>query len=253
MGDAMRKSFSRLFGVSLILAGSAPLEVAAQSEVPPDSSVQIIDAQNPPVGFVRPQLAQPQPMTMNDYPAEAFFDAVEGLVALRAVVREDGMIGDIQVVTSSGAPVLDQKAIALTKLRHYTPAVLNGQPVAAWVSVNFDWKIPVGGVTITPSTYTMSLIRGRFVRTTDYPAESVKLGEQGTVRLRFKTTDNGALGDVEILQSSGYPRLDEAAIAKVKMSTLFALQIGAQPRRRPKTTDGRPVTRIREDVTFKLQ
>lgn len=99
----------------------------------------------------------------------------------------------------------------------------------------------------------MSLIGRRFVRSVDYPAESVKLGEQGTVRLRFQTTDNGTLGDVEILQSSGYSRLDEAAIAKVKMSTLFALQVGVQPRRRPRTTDGRPVTRIRHDVTFKLQ
>jgi TonB family protein len=139
------------------------------------------------------------------------------------------------------------------KLRNYTPAALNGQPVAAWVKVNFDWKIPVAGITITPSTTTMSFVRGKFVRSLDYPSESVKLGEQGTVRLRFKTTDSGALGDVEILQSSGYPRLDEAAIAKVKMTTLFFLQIGAQPRRRPRTTDGRPITRIRHDVTFALQ
>lgn len=81
---------------------------------------------------------------MNEYPAEAFFDAVEGLAVLSAIVREDGSIGDIQVVTSSGATVLDKKAIELMKLRHYTPAMLNGQPVAAWVRGNFDWKIPVG-------------------------------------------------------------------------------------------------------------
>lgn len=103
----MRKRLKLMFGVSLIVVGAAASTVAAQSELAPDqsSSVQIIDAQNPPEGFVRPQLAQPQPMTMNDYPAEAFFDAVEGLVVLRGIVREDGTIGDVEIVTLSGASV----------------------------------------------------------------------------------------------------------------------------------------------------
>jgi TonB family protein len=201
-----------------------------------------MDADNPPEGFVPPRLDQPRPFTMNDYPADAFFDAVEGLSALRVLVREDGTIGDIQIMTSSGAAILDNKAIELAKLRHYTPAVLNGQPVAAWVRVNYDFKMPIAEKVITPSsTVFVGIQRGRPVTQKAYPAESLQLGEQGTVRLRYRVTPDCKFADPEILQSSGHPRLDQAAIAIV----LRGFCIPGKGTRRQ--------THGRDDVTFKLQ
>jgi TonB family protein len=226
--------------ISLLAASS----LAAQLEVPASqsSAVQAMDADNPPEGFVPPRLDQPRPFTMNDYPADAFFDAVEGLSALRVLVREDGTIGDIQIMTSSGAAILDNKAVELTRLRHYTPAMLNGQPVAAWVRVNYDFKVPVSNPTITPSSTSIAFVRGRMVRTTDYPPESVMRREEGTVRLRFRVANDGRLTNPEILESSGYPQLDQAAIA------ILSIRVRFLP-----GTSARRQTRYREDVTFKLQ
>jgi TonB family protein len=45
----------------------------------------------------------------------------------------------------------------------------------------------------------------------DYPALSVRLGEQGTVILRFRITATGTVRDIEIAQSSGSDRLDLAS------------------------------------------
>jgi TonB family protein len=237
----MHRTAMALCVSTFLLAASS---VAAQVGVPGDqnSPAQAMDADNPPEGFVAPRLDQPRPFTMNDYPADAFFDAVEGLSALRVLVREDGAIGDIQVVTSSGAAILNNKAIELTKLRHYTPATVNGQPVAAWIRVNYDFKVPVSNPTITPSSTSIAFVRGRMVRTTDYPPESVMRREEGTVRLRFRVANDGRLTNPEILESSGYPQLDQAAIAILSIGVRFF-----------PGTSARRQTRYREDVTFKLQ
>lgn len=44
-----------------------------------------------------------------------------------------------------------------------------------------------------------------------YSAESRRLGEQGKVVLKVSVNELGFPEDVQIAQSSGYPRLDEAA------------------------------------------
>ena len=49
-----------------------------------------------------------------------------------------------------------------------------------------------------------------------YPPSSRRAGEQGTVRLKVLVDTNGRPSNVEVSQSSGFARLDEAAIAAVK-------------------------------------
>ncbi len=49
-----------------------------------------------------------------------------------------------------------------------------------------------------------------------YPQLSRKLREQGTVVLELTVLKNGAVADVALLHSSGYPRLDQAALAAVQ-------------------------------------
>src|SRR5690606_27459602 len=48
-----------------------------------------------------------------------------------------------------------------------------------------------------------------------YPPISRRLGEQGTVRLRLTVTPEGRVSEAVLLESSGYSRLDEAAVAWV--------------------------------------
>jgi protein TonB len=48
-----------------------------------------------------------------------------------------------------------------------------------------------------------------------YPPLSRKLNEQGTVRLKVLVEDSGQPGKVDVAQSSGFERLDKAAVAAV--------------------------------------
>lgn len=50
----------------------------------------------------------------------------------------------------------------------------------------------------------------------EYPPLSRRRGEQGTVTLRISVDDHGGVAHVELVDSSGFRRLDEAAIAGVR-------------------------------------
>jgi len=49
-----------------------------------------------------------------------------------------------------------------------------------------------------------------------YPPRSRRNGEEGTVVLRVELSETGAVGAVRVKTSSGFPRLDEAALAAVR-------------------------------------
>lgn len=49
-----------------------------------------------------------------------------------------------------------------------------------------------------------------------YPRQSRQLGEEGKLTLKLELNESGRVKEVQVLNSSGYHRLDEAAIAAVK-------------------------------------
>jgi protein TonB len=53
----------------------------------------------------------------------------------------------------------------------------------------------------------------------DYPALSRRRGEAGTAYVRFVVGVNGSLEDIDLKKSSGFDRLDEAALSAVRSST----------------------------------
>ena len=62
-----------------------------------------------------------------------------------------------------------------------------------------------------------------------YPPQSRQLGEQGSVILKVLVDVDGRVLDSQLVQSSGYPRLDQAALAGVKSNYRFT----------PGTVDGK--------------
>jgi outer membrane biosynthesis protein TonB len=46
----------------------------------------------------------------------------------------------------------------------------------------------------------------------DYPVRSLMFKEEGTVGLNVRLSDHGTVDNAEVYQSSGYPRLDDAAV-----------------------------------------
>lgn len=55
----------------------------------------------------------------------------------------------------------------------------------------------------------------------EYPATSVRLNEEGRVLLLIHVLPDGRVGDVRISRSSGYPRLDAAALREARRSWRF--------------------------------
>ena len=77
----------------------------------------------------------------------------------------------------------------------------------------------------------------------EYPPSSRRAGEAGTVILEVYVLENGRVGEARVKQSSGFPRLDEAAVREVKRS--WRLQPGTQ--------NGKPAPMWGQfAVTFKL-
>jgi protein TonB len=62
-----------------------------------------------------------------------------------------------------------------------------------------------------------------------YPPISRRMGEEGTVKLRVLVNANGRPGQVEVLSTSGFGRLDQAAIEAVKRWRFVAATDGTRP------------------------
>jgi periplasmic protein TonB len=64
----------------------------------------------------------------------------------------------------------------------------------------------------------------------EYPPQARRLGEQGTVLMQVLVGVDGRVLEAKLLQSSGFPRLDQAALAGAKADYRFF----------PGTIDGKP-------------
>lgn len=77
-----------------------------------------------------------------------------------------------------------------------------------------------------------------------YPLLSRRLGEEGMVKLSVLVAADGSVAEVTVAKSSGYPRLDRAALETVQTTWRFA----------PARADGRPVAaRVIVPIEFKLE
>jgi protein TonB len=63
--------------------------------------------------------------------------------------------------------------------------------------------------------------RGARITQPEYPPASRRAGEEGTVTLKVLVTENGRAGEVSVAKSSGFPKLDEAAIKEVQRNWRF--------------------------------
>jgi protein TonB len=81
-----------------------------------------------------------------------------------------------------------------------------------------------------PPVTVMPKLDGAHSREPDYPPQSRRLGEQGSVIMQVLVDPDGRVADSKLVQSSGSQRLDEAALSGVKTNYRFF----------PGTLDGKP-------------
>jgi protein TonB len=80
--------------------------------------------------------------------------------------------------------------------------------------------------------------------TPEYPSTSKRLGEEGRVLVAVLILANGSVGKVQVVKSSGYSRLDSAAVEHVQRDWRFV----------PARLDGETIAAWgRFGVTFQIQ
>jgi len=85
--------------------------------------------------------------------------------------------------------------------------------------------------------------KGARISQPEYPPASRRAGEEGTVQLQVFVTENGRAGEIKVAKSSGFERLDEAAVKEVQRNWRFV----------PGKEDGKPVGMWHTfAVTFRL-
>ncbi len=94
-------------------------------------------------------------------------------------------------------------------------------------------------VKVPPSTQG----KGAKITQPEYPPASRRAGEAGTVTLQVFVQENGRAGEVKVAKSSGFEKLDEAAVKEVQRNWRFV----------PGKEDGKPVAMWHTfAVTFRL-
>jgi protein TonB len=82
-------------------------------------------------------LKNPKP----SYPMGPYREGIEGTVWLRVEVLEDGTVGQLQVVQSSGNDELDQSALTTVKTWRFNAAVQGGKAAAQFVRIPISFKL----------------------------------------------------------------------------------------------------------------
>ena len=119
-----------------------------QEKVKSKAIVTAISA--PSGGVASPQIAQkaqlkstPGPLI---YPPQAIKDNSTGKVGLKAIIKSNGRISNIEVAQSSGSPALDEAAIKWFSELNFEPANDGVAPINSVVTqtINFDLHEAVG-------------------------------------------------------------------------------------------------------------
>ena len=191
-------------------------------------------AQASPSGVTLPALTGPPIPSSDEYPSVSLDRGDQGVTVLRLFVIEDGSVVDADIMTSSGHPRLDHAAIGMIKEDwKFKPGTRNGVPARMWTDMQVRWVIPEKRPSPTPfspgaveseyevdrpgaAEFTLPRPIGENpVTFKDYPRISLMREQSGTVMLNVLVGEDGRVNDVDIVTSSGHPRLDHAAAGLV--------------------------------------
>jgi periplasmic protein TonB len=89
-----------------------------------------------PVQFEPKIVTSPAP----EYPESALKSGIEGNVWLKLLVTKDGKVKNV-LVLKSDADIFIQASMDAAKRWVFTPALMNGKPVAVWVSIPFRFRL----------------------------------------------------------------------------------------------------------------
>jgi periplasmic protein TonB len=114
------------------------------------------------------------------------------------------------------------------------PRVVAPIPEAPAASATPPPPVPVAAAPVAappPVTVTAPIFNADYLQNPapPYPPMSRRLREEGRVLLRVQVSTGGAATQVELRESSGHPRLDEAALEAVRRWRFVPARRGAEP------------------------
>lgn len=160
-----------------------------------------------------------------------------GTVEVALVVRSDGATGEVELVSSSD-PGFDSATVAAVRVLRFTPAAIDGRPVAVRVNLPIQWQPAVAGsagdarvyqlaeVDEPPLPRNVEAIAGRMAQL--YPPWLREAGQGGTVTLRLRVDPTGAVTDAQVTRSTN-PQLDPPSLHVARELLFTPARVGGHP------------------------
>ena len=196
-----------------------PMAWSAEAWSPPETEPEhALDAAEPPEPEVRP--VEPDPDSPWPAPAEPeLAEPADPLAALRNLPLESLVLSPTRRANAAGAR---RDRGAPTELAQAEPPAPSGAPAASG-------NLRPPSLASTPGLA--------------YPHDARRMGQQGSALLRIHVATDGRVLDVELVESSGHERLDQAALTAVRTWSFH-----------PATRDGVPVAdSLLHRVTFRIE
>lgn len=170
------------------------------------------------------------------YPYDALLNGHEGAVRIKGVVRPSGRFSECAVIKSSGNNALDQKACrSMTEYAQFQPARdADGEAIFAMFETTVTYRLPewpVEGQSLSRQPKPKKMERWAARIQENVPTALSLPARNVTVGLRVLIAPNGRSVYCDIIQSSGWPILDDAACRGMLRYSRFdpALDTTGQP------------------------
>lgn len=75
------------------------------------------------------------------YPMKARQDGIEGVVQVKILVRDDGSVGEVQIIDSRPKDVFDDAVLSAVPRWRFEPGVIGGKKVTSWVVTALHFKL----------------------------------------------------------------------------------------------------------------
>jgi protein TonB len=123
-------------------ASMVPFGVEAEKPYEQEPAVDALDPDDERVYHLTSQMTRPELLTKRDpvYPKSARLIRREGTVVITAVIDRDGSVRDAKVIRSV-SPDIDNAALLAVLGRRYTPATLEGRPIAVYSVIQIAFEL----------------------------------------------------------------------------------------------------------------
>lgn len=189
------------------------------------------------------------------YPAELRAAGREGTVMVSMVVSPDGATREVNVIEST-EPGFDSATVAALRQLRFTPAAVDGRPVAVRLELPILWQLSreeepapvtepsaevtagadpvIPGVRVyelraveePPRPRNLQILRQELMRR--YPPRLRSAGQGGSVTARFRVDEQGDVKDVRIVRSSNV-EFNQPTAEVVRQLKFSPARLGGQP------------------------